>query len=89
LAMAQALGPVGLPNTLKQILLNDSKTWAIDTWEQSGYGGRSMFWDQSTTLALLDPTVFHQVGAHLETTLSPQDFGAKWVAFTDLAASYS
>jgi inosine-uridine nucleoside N-ribohydrolase len=89
LAMARALGPAGLPNTLKQVLLHDSATWATDTWERSGYGGRSMFWDQSTTLALLDPSAFRQVGAHLETVLSPQAFGDKWVEFTNLAASYS
>ncbi|AFM15215.1 Inosine-uridine nucleoside N-ribohydrolase [Mycolicibacterium chubuense NBB4] len=89
LAMARALGSEGLPNTLKQIMLNDSATWAIDTWEQSGYGGRSMFWDQSTVLALLDPADFHQVGAHVETALSPRDFQHKWTAFTNLAASYA
>ncbi|MET0700175.1 MAG: nucleoside hydrolase [Mycobacterium sp.] len=89
LAMARALGPVGLPNTLKQILLNDSDTWAIDTWEQSGYGGRTMFWDQSTTLALLAPDLFHPVGAHLETVLSPVDFQRKWTELTNLSANYA
>jgi hypothetical protein len=89
LAMAEALGPQGLPNTLKQILLNDSMTWAVDTWEQSGYGGRTMFWDQSTTLALLDPGSFRPVGAHLETVLSAQEFQDKWVEYTNLSASYA
>jgi inosine-uridine nucleoside N-ribohydrolase len=89
LTMARALGPVGLPNTLKQILLNDSATWAIDTWERSGYGGRSMFWDQSTALALLDPSLFHPVGAHVETVLSPKDFQLKWTEFTNLSATYA
>lgn len=89
LAMVESLGPDGLPNTLKQILLNDSMTWAVDTWEQSGYGGRTMFWDQSTTLALLDPALFRQVGAHVETTLNPQQFQAKWAEFTNLSASYA
>lgn len=89
LAMAQALGPFGLPNTLKQILLNDSDTWAIDTWEQSGYGGRSLFWDQSAALALLDPSAFRPAGAHIETVLSPADFAAKWVEFTNLSATYA
>ncbi|MDY6999570.1 MAG: nucleoside hydrolase, partial [Actinomycetota bacterium] len=88
LAMARALGPAGLPNTLKQILLNDSATWAIDTWERSGYGGRSLFWDQSTALALLDPGLFRPVGAHLETVLSPQDFQDTWVEYTNRAVSY-
>jgi inosine-uridine nucleoside N-ribohydrolase len=89
LAMARALGSVGLPNTLKQILLNDSNTWAIDTWEQSGYGGRSMFWDQSTALALLDPGLFHPVGAHVETVLSPEEFQHKWAAFTNLSVAFA
>jgi inosine-uridine nucleoside N-ribohydrolase len=89
LAMARALGPVGLPNTLKQILLNDSDTWAIDTWEKSGYGGRTMFWDQSTTLALLAPSLFRPVGAHLETVLSPVDFQHKWTELTNLSATYA
>lgn len=89
LAMARALGPVGLPNTLRQIMLNDPDTWAIDTWEQSGYGGRTMFWDQSTTLALLDPSLFRPVGAHVETVLSPKDFADKWVEFTNLSATYA
>ena len=89
LAMARALGPVGLPNTLRQIMLNDSDTWAVDTWEQSGYGGRTMFWDQSTTLALLDPSLFRPMGAHAETTLSPKDFADKWVEFTNLSANYA
>jgi inosine-uridine nucleoside N-ribohydrolase len=89
LAMVRALGSAGLPNTLKQILLNDSATWAVDTWEQSGYGGRTMFWDQSTVLALLDPSLYHQVGAHIETVLSPEDFQHKWAEFTNLAESYA
>jgi inosine-uridine nucleoside N-ribohydrolase len=83
LAMANALGDKGLPGTLKQILLHEPKSWALDTWEQSGYGGRSMFWDQSTTLALLDPGAFRAVGAHVETVLSPQQFQDEWVEFTN------
>lgn len=89
LAMAQALGPVGLPNTLKQILLNHSDSWALDTWERSGYGGRTMFWDQSTALALLDPAAFRPVGAHLETVLSPADFQRRWVDFTNLSETFA
>jgi inosine-uridine nucleoside N-ribohydrolase len=89
LTMAQALGNVGLPATLKQILLDDSETWAIDTWEQSRYGGRSMFWDQSTALALLRPNGFRPVGAHVETVLSPADFAQDWVEFTNLSAEYA
>ncbi|CAN5611390.1 hypothetical protein BH10ACT9_BH10ACT9_38650 [soil metagenome] len=89
LAMARALGPTGLPNTLKQIMLNDSATWAVDTWEQSGYGGRTMFWDQSTTLALLDPGLFRPVGAHVETVLSPKDFQDTWAELTNLSATYA
>lgn len=89
LAMVRALGPAGLPNTLKQVLLNDSDTWAIDTWEQAGYGGRSLFWDQSAALALLDPDVFGPVGAHVETVLSPADFQAEWTEFTNRAAAYA
>jgi hypothetical protein len=89
LAMARALGPVGLPNTLKQIMLNDSGTWAIDTWEQAGYGGRSLFWDQSVALQLLDPSLFRPVGVHVETVLNPQDFQRKWTEYTNLSASYA
>lgn len=89
LAMAQGLGPTGLPNTLKQVLLNDSQTWALDTWEQSGYGGRSLFWDQSAALALLEPGYFGPVGAHVETVLSADDFRAKWTEFTNRAAVYA
>ncbi|CAN5132518.1 hypothetical protein BH09ACT8_BH09ACT8_07410 [soil metagenome] len=89
LAMARALGPAGLPNTLKQIMLNDPGPWAVDTWEQAGYGGRTLFWDQSTALALLDPSVFRPVGSHLETVLSPEDFQTKWAEFTNLAVNYA
>ena len=89
LAMVRALGPAGLSDTLKRVLLNHPNSWAIDTWEHSGYGGRSLFWDQSTALALLDPALFAPVGAHLETTLSPEDFQRKWVEFTDLSAVYA
>jgi inosine-uridine nucleoside N-ribohydrolase len=89
LAMARALGPVGLPNTLKQIMLNDPGPWAVDTWEQAGYGGRTLFWDQSTALALLDPSLFRPVGSHLETVLSPADFQQKWAEFTNLAANFA
>ncbi|AQA03696.1 hypothetical protein BVC93_16135 [Mycobacterium sp. MS1601] len=85
LAMVRALGDEGLPNTLKQILLNHPNSWALDTWEQSGYGGRTLFWDQSTALALLDPASFRQVGAHVETTLNPEEFQAKWAEFTNRA----
>lgn len=89
LAMARALGPVGLPNTLKQIMLNDPGPWALDTWEQAGYGGRSLFWDQSTVLDLLDPSLFAPVGSHVETVLSPEDFQHKWTEFTNLSATYA
>lgn len=89
LAMARQLGPTGLPNTLKQILLNHPDSWALDTWERSGYGGRSMFWDQSTTLALLDPAQFRPVGAHVETVLSPRDFADTWARLTNLSATYA
>lgn len=89
LAMVQGLGPTGLPNTLKQILLNESASWAIDTWEQSGYGGRTMFWDQSTVLALLEPEHFRPVGAHVETVLGPREFADRWTAVTNLAATYA
>ena len=89
LAMAEALGPVGLPYTLKQIMLNHPQSWAIDTWERSGYGGRSLFWDQSAALALIDPALFRPVGGHLETVLSPADFQRKWVELTNLSATYA
>jgi inosine-uridine nucleoside N-ribohydrolase len=89
LAMVRSLGPVGLPNTLKQILLNHPDSWALDTWERSGYGGRTMFWDQSTALALLDPGSFRPAGAHLETVLSPEDFQRRWAEFTNLSATYA
>ncbi|PRC41749.1 hypothetical protein C6A85_000000114040 [Mycobacterium sp. ITM-2017-0098] len=89
LAMARSLGPVGLPDTLKQILLNHPNSWALDTWEHSGYGGRTLLWDQSTALALLDPASFRPAGAHLETVLSPQDFQRKWVELTNLSATYA
>lgn len=89
LAMVQALGPTGLPNTLKQVLLNTPKTWALDTWEQSGYGGRSLFWDQSAALALLEPDAFGPVGAHVETTLSPNGFQSQWTELTNLATVYA
>ncbi|CAN5608868.1 hypothetical protein BH09ACT7_BH09ACT7_23280 [soil metagenome] len=89
LAMARALGPVGLPNTLAQMLLNDSNTWALDTWEQSGYGGRSLFWDQSTALALIDPGLFRPVGVHVETVLNPEEFQHKWAEITNLSTSYA
>ena len=89
LGMVRALGPDGLPNTLKQVLLNDSSTWATDTWEQSGHGGRSLFWDQSAALALLDPAAFGPVGAHIETVLNPADFQAEWTRFTNMSAFYA
>ena len=88
LAMVRQLAPTGLPGSLRQILLDDSATWALDTWERSGYGGRTMFWDQSTALALLDPALFRPVGAHLETVLSPQEFQRAWVEYTNLSVSY-
>lgn len=89
LAMVRALGPVGLPDTLKRVLLNHPESWAIDDWEHSGYGGRSLFWDQSTALALLAPHLFRPVGAHLETVLRPQDFQQQWVDFTNLSSTYA
>ncbi len=88
LDMARSLGPTGLPNTLKQIMLNHPNSWAIDTWENSGYGGRSLFWDQSAALELLAPELFRDVGAYRETTLTPADFQRTWVDFTNRAASY-
>ncbi|MDG4663256.1 nucleoside hydrolase [Mycobacterium sp. 236(2023)] len=88
-AMVEALGPVGLPNTVKQVLLNHPDSWAIDTWEHSGYGGRSLFWDQSAALALLDPGLFRPVDGHLETVLSPQDFQRKWTEYVNLSATYA
>ena len=89
LAMAEALGPAGLPYTLKQIMLNHPQSWALDTWERSGYGGRSLFWDQSAALALIDSTAFRTVGGHLETVLTPADFQRRWVELTNLSATYA
>lgn len=89
LAMVRQLGSAGLPNTLRQVLLHHPDSWAVDTWEQSGYGGRTMFWDQSTTLALLDPALFRPVGAHVETVLSPAGFADRWAALTNLSARYA
>ncbi|OKH71731.1 hypothetical protein EB72_22755 [Mycobacterium sp. SWH-M1] len=89
LEMARSLGPTGLPNTLKQVMLNHPNSWAIDTWENSGYGGRSLFWDQSAALELLAPELFGDVGPYRETTLSPGDFQRTWVDFTNRAASYA
>ncbi|MBB2988610.1 inosine-uridine nucleoside N-ribohydrolase [Mycolicibacterium iranicum] len=89
LAMARALGPAGVPGTLKQILLDHPQSWAIGDWEHSGYGGRSLFWDQSAALALLEPAVFRQVDGHLETTLSPAEFQRRWAEYLNLAAGYA
>ncbi|MCG7595523.1 nucleoside hydrolase [Mycobacterium sp. PSTR-4-N] len=89
LEMVRALGPVGLPNTLKQILLNHTNSWAADTWEHSGYGGRSLFWDQSAALELLAPELFRDVGPYRETTLSPADFQRAWVERTNSSVSYA
>ncbi|MBX7449433.1 nucleoside hydrolase [Mycolicibacterium sp. 3033] len=89
LDMARSLGPTGLPNTLKQIMLNHPNSWAIDTWENSGYGGRSLFWDQSAALELLAPELFRDVGPYRETTLSPADFQRQWTEYTNRAASYA
>ena len=89
LDMARSLGPTGLPNTLKQIMLNHPSSWALDTWEDSGYGGRTLFWDQSAALELLAPELFRDVGPYRETRLSPQDFQHTWVDFTNRAALYA
>lgn len=89
LAMVRRLGPTGLPHTLAQILLDHPDSWALETWEHSGYGGRSMFWDQSTTLALLEPALFRPVGAHVETVLSPVEFADAWTRWTNLSAAYA
>lgn len=89
LDMARSLGPTGLPNTLKQIMLDHPNSWAIDTWENSGYGGRSLFWDQSAALELLAPELFRDVGPYRETTVSPEDFRHAWTDLTNRAASYA
>ena len=89
LAMVESLAPVGLPGSLRRILLDHPDSWALDTWEHSGYGGRTMFWDQSTTLALLDPAAFRPAGAHLETTLRPADFQRRWAELVNLSAAYA
>ncbi|MBY0442121.1 MAG: nucleoside hydrolase [Mycobacteriaceae bacterium] len=89
LAMATALESTGLPNTLKQILLNDAHTWALDTWEESNIGDRfSLLWDQSAALELLDPSLFGPVGGHVETVLSPDDLRNTWAQFTNRVTVY-
>ncbi|KUI26983.1 hypothetical protein AU195_04305 [Mycobacterium sp. IS-1496] len=89
LAMVRQLRPLGLPGTLRQILLGETASWAVDTWERSGYGGRSMFWDQSTALALVEPGLFAPVGAHVETVLNPEDFANRWAELANRSVTYA
>lgn len=89
LAMVTALDSAGLPNTLKQILLGDSQTWALDTWEESEMGDKfSLLWDQSAALALLEPSIFGPVGGHVETVLSAEELRHAWTEFTNRATHY-
>lgn len=91
LSMVEHLRNPGLPHTLKQVLLNHPSSWAIDRWEESGFGGKSLLWDQSASLYLLKPDSFHKVGGgggHYETTRSPAAFRHQWTRLTDRAVRY-
>lgn len=91
LGMVQGLGDKGLPNTLKQVLLSHPESWALDDWESSTYGGRSLLWDQSASLFMLDRSIFKKVGGrggHFVTTVSPEVYRAKWTSFTNTSKRY-
>ncbi len=91
LGMVQSLTSRGLPNTLKQVLLNHPSSWALDDWETSGFGGKTLLWDQSASLYLLDHSMFKKVGGrggHYETTLMPDPYRKKWTEFTNKSTVY-
>ncbi len=91
LSMVQSLTSKGLPNALKQVLLNHPSSWALDGWETSGFGGKTLLWDQSASLYLLDHSIFKKVGGrggHYETTLMPDPFRKKWTKFTNKSVVY-
>lgn len=89
--MVTALGNVGLPNTLKQVLLNNTESWDIDNWPNAHYGGKSLLWDQSAALYMIYPEIFAKVGGpggHYETTLSPDAYRQKWTEATNMSSTF-
>ncbi len=91
LGMVRGLTSKGLPNALKQVLLNHPRSWALDDWETSGFGGKTLLWDQAAALYLLDPSIFKKVGGrggHYETTLMPEPFRKKWTKYTNKSVVY-
>jgi inosine-uridine nucleoside N-ribohydrolase len=76
-AMVEGLRDEGLPGILKAALLETPETWLP---ERLPPGGKSKLWDHSAALYLAHPEVFTEVGKHLVTTLTPEEFQKQWTS---------
>ncbi|MBM4360974.1 MAG: nucleoside hydrolase, partial [Deltaproteobacteria bacterium] len=89
--MVKGLVAEGLPGTLRTVLLGNPDSWNIDNWPNATYGGRSLLWDQSAALYLVNPDLFEMVegnGGHFETTSSPDAYRQAWTDATNAAATF-
>jgi hypothetical protein len=67
-AMVDALGPAGLPGTLRALLGGNPEGWR-----------ESLLTDDVAALYMLHPAAFGPKGRHLEPTVSPEELRGLWV----------
>lgn len=75
--MVNGLRTSGLPSSVRQALLSDATTWD-PAFLPRGNGGKSLLWDQSAALYLVDPSTFAKVGSHMEPRIDVREFRELW-----------
>jgi len=74
-AMVEGLRTTGLPGSTRDALLANPSTWEPTAITN---GNKILLWDQSATTYILHPALFARVGAHWETTVTPEVFRRLW-----------
>ena len=75
--MVAGLFDDGLPGALKAVLQGAPQSWQPDRLTEDD---ESKLWDQSVALYAAHPDVFTEVGNHLVTTLTPEEFHKQWTS---------
>ena len=85
-SMVTSLKSTGLPGTTKRALMGNRSTW--DPLALTP-GSKSLFWDQSAALFLLNDRAFQQVGGHWESKLPLAEFQNRWTSAVNNVGSVS
>jgi inosine-uridine nucleoside N-ribohydrolase len=97
LTMVNALGSMGLPNSLYQALMSNLHTWDYEQMqpENGGPGGNSLMWDQSAALYMVYPEAFSQKfadgggGAYwTPDKVTPEQLNQLWTNATNKAVNF-